>query len=105
MAQIVVDRLQPVQVEEQGGDGPGLSRRQAPVEVGQQGATVVEPRQVVMLGEKTQLVLGHDARLQLREQRCDRLEGVQLRRCPFPVAELDEPKYARGDVARQHRDA
>ena len=58
-----------------------------------------------MFGEKAQLVLGDDAGLQLREQRCDRLERIELLGGPFPVADFDEPKYARGDVARQHRDA
>ena len=102
MTQVVVDRLEPVQVEEQRRDGAGLSGRQSPVEVGQQGTTVVEPRQVVVLGEKAQLVLGDDAGLQLREQRCDRLECVELLGRPFAVAELDEPQDAGRDVPRQH---
>ena len=56
-----------------------------------------------MLGEKAELVLCHDSRLQLCEQRCDRLEGIELFGHPVAVADLDEAQTARGDVAREHR--
>jgi hypothetical protein len=105
MAEIVVDGLQPVQVEEQRRHGPGLAFGQSCVEVCQQRAAIVQPGQVVVFGKVAQLFFGEYARLQLREQRSDRLERVEFFMSPVTVAELDEAEYAGGDIAGQQRHA
>ena len=103
VAEIVVDRLQPVQVEEQRRDGPGLAAAQSRSRCASSARRLLQAGQVVVLGEIAQLVLGDDARLQLGEQRGDRLERVELFGRPLPVAELDEAEHAGRDVAGQQR--
>lgn len=56
-----------------------------------------------MLGEVAKPFLGGDAGLQLREQRSDRLEGVDLLRLPPAGAELDEAEHTGGGVAGHQR--
>ena len=108
VAEVVVDGFEPVEVEEQRRDRAGAAFRQPLVEVCQQGPTVVQPCQIVVFGEVAQLLLGLDPRLDLCEQRRDRLEGVEFLLAPLPVAELDESECAGGDLAgdqggRRHR--
>ncbi len=78
MAEIVVDGLQPVQVEEQRRYGPRLASGESRVEVCQQRAAIVQSGQVVMFGKVAQLFFGEHTRLHLGEQRSDRLERVEL---------------------------
>ena len=68
MAEIVVDGLEPVQVEEQHCDGSAPAGRQAGVEMGHECAAIVHAGQVVVFGQIPQLVLGQDAGLHLGEQ-------------------------------------
>ena len=75
--------------------GPGWPAASRRVEVCQQRAAIVQAGQVVVFGEVAQLVLGDDARLQLGEQRSDRLERVEFFGSPVTVAELDEAEHAR----------
>ena len=105
MAEIVVDRLQPVEVEEQRRYGPRLARGESRVEVRQQRAAIVQSGQVVVFGKVAKLLFGAHARLHLREQRSDRLECVEFLGQPVPVAELDEAQHSGGDVAGHQRHA
>ena len=68
MAEIVVDGLEPVQVEVQHCDGSASAGRQAGVEMGHECAAIVDAGQVVVFGQITELVLGKDAGLHLGEQ-------------------------------------
>lgn len=101
VAQVVVDGLEPVEVEEEHRHRTRLAVGEPVIEMRHQRPTVEQAGQVVMLGEVLQLLFGGDAGLQLREQRCDRLQRVLLLRRPFAVARLDEAEDAGGDVAGQ----
>ena len=68
MAEIVVDGLQPVQVEEQRRYGPRLAGGESRIEVCQQRAAIVQSGQIVMFGKVAQLFLGEHTRLHLGEQ-------------------------------------
>ncbi len=52
-----------------------------------------------MFGEVPKLFFGDDPGLELREQRSDRLESVELFLAPLPVTEFDETEHAGGDVS------
>lgn len=103
MPQVVVDRLEPVQVHVQHRHRPGVPRSQPLGQMRDQCPTVVEPGQVVMLGQVTELLLRRDPRLQLREQRGHRLEGVDLLLLPLSGAEFDEAQHAGGLLPRHER--
>ena len=105
VAEIVVDRLQPVEVEEQRRYGPRLAGGESRVEVCQQRAAIVQAGEVVVFGKVAQLVFGAHPRLQLGEQRSDRLERVEFFGSPVAVAELDEAEHPGRDVAGQQRHA
>ena len=105
VTEVVVDHLEPVQIEQQCRDRTRLAENQSFVEMGDQRPAVQQIGQVVVLGEIQQPILGDDAGLQLCQQRCNRLERVHLCRQPFPVADLDEAQNAGGDVPGQQRHA
>ena len=68
MAEVVVDGLEPVQVEEESRHRPGLSRREPLGKVCNQRAAVVEPGQIIVFSQVPELILGKDAGLYLGEQ-------------------------------------
>ena len=103
MAEVIVDRLEPVEVEVEDGDGSAPARGKPFGKVGDQRPTVVKPGQIVVLGQVAKLLLGRDPRLKLREQGGDGLERVDLFLLPLPGAELDEAEHAGGDLARHQR--
>lgn len=78
MAQIVVDRLEPVEVEEHHHDRAGLAGSQPSLQVRHECPAVVQPGEMVVIGQVPQPVLGLDSGLHLGEQRGDRLECVEF---------------------------
>ena len=101
VSEVVVDRLQPVQIEEQCRDRTRLAGRKSFVQVRQQGAPVVQTGQVIVFGKVTKPLFGQHPGLNLGEQRRDRLQCVEFVGAPLPVAELDEPEGPGRDIARQ----
>lgn len=95
VAEEVVERLQPVEVEEQDGHRARIRRTQPRVEMAVEGAPVTEPGEGVVIGRVPQLFLDGDTRLHLCEQSGDSLEDIDLGRRPVAIAELDEPEGAR----------
>ena len=100
VAEIVVDRLQPVQVEIQHRDGARLTCRQSFGQVRHQRAAVVQAGQIVVFGELAELLLGSDTGLELRQQGCDRLDGVELIGPPFLATKFHADQLAGGDASR-----
>jgi hypothetical protein len=76
-----------------------LSRSRSKNSAGEQCPAVVQTRQVVVLGEIPQLLLGLHPSLHLGEQRSDRFERIELVLGPGPVAVLDESEHPRGEVS------
>ena len=76
VSEVVVDRLQPVQIEEQCRDRTRLAGRKSFVQVRQQGAPVVQTGQVIVFGKVTKPLFGQHPGLNLGEQRRDRLQCV-----------------------------
>ena len=103
VAEVVVDHLEPVKVEEQRRDRTGLAVSQSFVEMGDQRPAVQQVGQVVVLGEVEHPLLGDNARLQLCEERRNRLECVDLLRQPFAVTDLDEAQNAGGYIPGEQR--
>ena len=56
-----------------------------------QGATVGQPGQIVVISQEAQLLLGVDAGLDLREERGDRLEGVEFLGRPILIPNVTNP--------------
>ena len=98
VAEVIVDRLEAIQVDIHQRDWTGPARGKPFVETRDQRPAVQQPGEVIMLGQVLKSLFGLDARLHLREQCGDRLERVQFFGRPFPVAELDEPKGAGDDI-------
>ena len=78
MAEVIVDRLQSVEVEVQHRDGTGPTGSESFGKMRDQRAAVVQSGQIVVLREVAKLRFSGDASLELRKQRCDRLDGVEL---------------------------
>jgi hypothetical protein len=105
VAEVVVDGLQPVQVDEQCRNWTRLPSGQSGVEVCQQCPAIVQSRQIIVLGQVTKLIFGLDAGLDLREQGGDRHQRVEFGRAPVADAELDESEHAGGDLTGQQWNA
>ncbi|KDF00349.1 hypothetical protein Y900_015710 [Mycolicibacterium aromaticivorans JS19b1 = JCM 16368] len=103
VTEVIVDRLEAVEVEEQHRDRAFLTDAQPFIEMGEQCAAVVQSGQVIVLSQVAQLVFGDHPRLHLGEQGGDRLECVQLLRRPVLNAELDETDASGCGVAGQQR--
>ncbi len=101
--EVVVDRLQPVEVHVEHGDRAGVAGREPVGKVRDQRPPVVQAGQVVVFGQVAQLLLGRDPGLRLREQRRHRLEGVDLLLLPLAGAELDEAQHPGGHLAGDQR--
>ena len=101
VAEVVVDGLQPVQVDEQCRNGTWLPRRQSRVHVCQECPAIAESRQIVVLGQVAQLVLCLDASLNLREQRGDRHQRLSSATLHSRTPMLDETEHTGGDVTGQ----
>ncbi len=95
MPQIVIDGLEPVEIEEQRRHRALTAGHKPLVEMRQQRPTVAQAGEVVVLGEIAKLPLGGDAPLKLSEEGGDRLQRSELRRGPLPIAELDEAQVFR----------
>ena len=103
MAQVVVDRFQPVEVEVQSRDRSRASRRQPVEKMRDQRPAVVQAGQIVVFSQIAKLFFGGDAGLQLSKQGGDRLERVDLFLLPLPGPELDEPEHTGGRLPRDQR--
>ena len=101
--EIVVDSLQPVEVEEQHRDRALATRCEPGVQVGYQRPAVLQSGQVVVLGEVSELALGASPGLHLGEQRGDGFQRIEFFLLPRPVAVLDEAQYPSGHIARHQR--
>ena len=98
VAEVIIDRLEAIQIDEHERDWTGPARGKPFVETRDQRPAVQQPGEVIMLGQVLKSLLGLDARLHLREQRGNRIEGVQFFGRPLAVAELDESKGAGDDI-------
>ena len=98
-----VQRLQPVDVDEDHRDRARSARAEPLGEVVGQSAAVGQGGQLVVVGQVPQPLLGGDPGLQLSQQRGHRPQRVDLVVVPLPVAELDETQGAGGGVAAQQR--
>ena len=98
-----VQRLQPVDVDEDHRDRAGSAGAEPFGEVVGQPAAGGEGGQFVVVGQVPQPLLGGDPGLELSEQRGHRLQRVDLVVVPFPVPELDETQGAGGALAGQQR--
>lgn len=102
MPEAVVDRLEPVEVDVQDGQRPGLSGRELVPEVGHQNLTIGQTYQIIMVGEVSKLLLSGDASLDLSEQGRDRLERLRYFRLPSPRTVFGEARRA-GDHPAGHQ--
>ena len=98
VAEVVVDRLQSIEVEVQHRDGTGLTCGESFGEVRDQRATVVQTGQIVVLGEVAKLFFGLDTGLELRKQGCDGLDGVELVGPPLLATKFHAGQLAGGDA-------
>ena len=105
VAEVIVDRLEAIQVDKHQRDWTGPARSKALVETRDQRPAVQQPGEVVMLGLVLKSLFGLDARLHLREQCSDRLERVQFLRQPFAVTDLDETQRACCETPGEQRHA
>jgi hypothetical protein len=99
VAEIVVERLQSIQVDEEHGDRPVPTGGETIVEVGQQRAPVAQAGQFIVVGQVSESILGEGAGLHLGEERRDGHDCVQLAAGPLAVVELDEAERPGGQVA------
>ena len=67
MTEVVIDRLEAVQVEEHQCDWTGLARSQAVVEVSDHRPAIQQPGQVIVFGEILESLFGNNAGLHLSE--------------------------------------
>jgi hypothetical protein len=104
VAEIIVDRLEPVEIEEQDGYRAGPPADEAMVQMRQQGSAVRQCRQIIVLSLVAQLILDTQASLHLREHGCDDGEGAELVLGPFAVAVFDEAERSGGDITGQEWD-
>ena len=65
MAEVIVDRLQSVEVEIQDRDGSRASRRESFGKLRNNRSTIVQTGQIVMLSQVSKLFFGGDADLEL----------------------------------------
>lgn len=103
VAETIVDRLQPVEVEIQDGDGAGLLAGEPVRKVGEQRSPIWQTGQIVVLSEMAKPLFGRNAGLELCEQGCDCLECVYRFRLPLPAAALDEAEDTGGQRPRDQR--
>ena len=96
VAEVIVDRLQSVEVKIQDRDGSGASRRESGGKVRNNRSTIVQTGQFVMLSQVAKLFFGGDAGLEPCKQRGDRPERVHLAWRPLPATEFNEAKQAGG---------
>ncbi len=96
MAQVVVDGLEPVEVQVQGRDRSRLAFGEPGLEMIDQSPPIVEAREVVVVGQIPKALFGLHPGLHLREQRGDRLQSVELGGLPLAIADLHEPPQDTG---------
>ena len=103
VAEVIVDRLQSVEVKIQDRDGSGASRRESFGKVRNKRSTIVQTGQIVMLSQVAKPFFGDDAGLELCEHRRDRPERVHQLWRPLPATEFDEAEQSRGHPPRNQR--
>lgn len=96
MAEVIVDRLQSVEVEIQDRDGSGASRRESFGKLRNNRSTIVQTGQIVMLSLVAKPFFGGDAGLELCKQSGDRAERVHLFLLPLPATKVNEAKDTGG---------
>jgi hypothetical protein len=104
MAQDAVQRLQPVDVQEDERDRSGFAEQHPPGEVVDQRPPVRQPGEFVVVGHGAEPILSGNSGLDLGQQGGDGPQGGDFGVLPCPVAELDEPQHAHGAVDAQQRD-
>ena len=103
MPQIVIDGLEPVEIEEEGRYRTLAAGHKPLVKMRQQRPSIAQASEVVVLGKIAKLTLGGDPPLELSEKGRDRLQRSELSRGPLPVAELDEAQDSGGQIAGHQR--
>ena len=98
VAEVIVDRLQSVEVEIQDRDGSGASRRESVGKVRNKRSTIVQTGQIVMLGQVAKPFFGGDADLEPCKHGRDRPERVICFGFHFVPREFDEAEYARSSA-------
>src|SRR6516165_10375050 len=96
MAEIIVDRLQSVQVKIQDRDGSGVSRGESAGKALKKRPAIVQTGQFVMLSQVAKLFFGGDAGLKLCKQRGDLPERVHLGLLPLPATKVSEAEHTGG---------
>ena len=100
VAEVIVDRLQPVEVEVQNRDRTGPPHCEPVGKMGDQRAAVVQTGQIVVLGEVAKLLFGCDPCLKLRKQRGDGLDRVELVGPPLLATKFHAGELAGRDSPR-----
>ena len=85
MAEAIVNRLQPVEVEIQHGDRSGLSRCESVGKVRNKRSTIAQTGQIVMIGQIAKLLFSGGAGLDPRKHARDCLERTNHFRLPLPL--------------------
>jgi hypothetical protein len=98
VTEMIVDRLEPVKVEEQQGHRPCPPLDEAIIQMRQEGSAIGQCGQIIVFSLIAQPILDGQAGLDLGEYRGDHRERIELVPMPFPVAELDKPERSGGDV-------
>ena len=92
MTEVIVDGLQPVQIDVERCDGTGSSHPQSATNFRGQRSTIVQTGQFVVLGQPMQAALRGDTALQLCEQRRNHSEYIEFFGCPAFAAHLVKPR-------------
>src|SRR5271156_3525613 len=100
VAEVIVDRLQPVEVEVQHRDRTGPPHCEPVGKMGDQRAAVVQTGQIVVLGEVAKLLFGCDPCLKLCKQRGDGLDRVEFVGPPLFAAKFHAGELAGRDSPR-----
>jgi hypothetical protein len=103
MSEKIVERFEPVEIEEEGGHRAGTARFESLFHMFEQRPPIRQPGQIVVQRDISQSFFGNHARLQLGEERGDRLEHIQFPGAPVAIALFDESQHAGRLATRQQR--